>query len=233
MAKQPEGEKGKTLRKTRTTTNSKSKSLNASARSKAKTPKTKSPKKAPVSVDLVQARADFVRFYIEQDFRDATGAYKRAYAEASEATASANSSRLLKDAKVQAAISEELTALLAEKRRPLEKRILDTWMIRAFYDPTEIIDLRGNLKISEAQLRKRGLFVVIDSINKKLNAKGDEYVEYKLADRDEALNMLRQYIQMIEPPKQRVVLENITIGEPPKPAGLVSDPEKSEDSPDA
>ena len=74
--------------------------------------------------------------------------------------------------------------------------------------------------MSEQMLRRRGLWVVIDGINKKLNAKGDPYMEYKLADRDKAADMLRQYIQMIEPPKQHVVLENLSIGEPPKPADL-------------
>jgi hypothetical protein len=179
-------------------------------------------KKTLATVDLVQARADFVRYFIEQDFKDATGAYQRAYSEASLETAAANSSRLLKDTKVQEALSAELEAVLKEKRRPLEKRILDTWVVRAFYDPTEILDLHGELKITEAQLRKRGLFVVIDSINKKLNNRGQSYLEYKLADRDKALDMLRQYIQMIEPPKQRLVLENISIGEPPKPLAVVA-----------
>ena len=177
-------------------------------------------KKAAISVDLVQSRADFVRYYIEQDFKDATGAYQRAYPDSTSDSARASAARLLQDASIQDALSAELEAVLKERRRPLEKRILDTWLIRAFYDPTEILDLHGTLKISVAQLRKRGLQVCIDSINKKLNAKGDSYLEYKLADRDKALDMLRQYIQMIEEPKKHVVLENLTIGEPPKPADL-------------
>ena len=196
------------------------KTAKATTTAKAKKPAgalRKSVKKPIVNIDLVKARADFVRYYIEQDFEDATGAYKRAYGEKTYQVAASATSRLLKDVKIQAALSEELAAVLKEKRRPLEKRILDTWLIRAFYDPTEILDLRGNLKITETQLRKRGLQVCIDSINKKLNAKGDPYLEYKLADRDKALDMLRQYIQMIEPPKSHVVVENITIGLPPKP----------------
>ena len=172
------------------------------ARSKRVQSKTKKLSGAPV--DLVQARADFVRYYIEQDFRDATGAYQRAYSEASEATAAANSSRLLKDAKVQEALAEELSAVLAEKRRPLEKRILDTWIIRAFYDPTEIIDLKGQLKITEKELRRRGLQVCIDSINLKRDQRGREFIEYKLADRDKALDMLQRYIAMIREPEKNL-----------------------------
>jgi phage terminase small subunit len=169
----------------------------------------RSGRKAAVSVDLVQARADFVRFLIEQDFQNATGAYRRAYPKASEATAATESSRLLKDPKIQEAISTELKAVLAEKRVPLEKRILDTWIVRAFYDPTEIIDLNGHLKISEKELHKRGLQVCIDSINEKLTAKGDRYVEYKLADRDKALDMLQKYIAMIKEPDKNV---NLNVG---------------------
>lgn len=173
----------------------------------------RSGRKAAVSVDLVQARADFVRFLIEQDFQNATGAYRRAYPNASEATAATESSRLLKDPKVQEAMSGELAAVIAEKRLPLEKRILDYWITRAFYDPTEIINLRGDLKMTEAQLRKRGLWIVIDGINKKLNARGDEYMEYRLADRDKAADMLQRYIAMIREPDKNL---NVNVTEPPK-----------------
>jgi phage terminase small subunit len=167
--------------------------------------------KAPpiVSVDLVQARADFVRYYIEQDFRDAAAAYKRAYGEKSADVACASASRLLADVKVQEAMAAELTAVLAERRVPLEKRILDTWIIRAFYDPTEIIDLHGKLKITVAELRKKGLSVCIDSINKKMNQSGKSYIEYKLADRDKALDMLQKYIAMIKEPDKNV---NLNVG---------------------
>jgi hypothetical protein len=169
--------------------------------------------KPVVSVDLVQARADFVRYYIEQDFRSATGAYQRAYGEKTEAVAAACASRLLKDAKVQEALADELAAVLAERRVPLEKRILDTWIVRAFYDPTEIISLKGALKISEKELRARGLQVCIDSINKKVDQRGREFIEYKLADRDKALDMLQKYIAMIREPDKNV---NVKVTEPPK-----------------
>jgi hypothetical protein len=150
------------------------------------------------SPEMAQQRADFVRFYIEQDFRDATAAYQRAF-NCTPVSARTGAARLLANANIQDALSTELAAVLKEKRRPLEKRVLDTWMVRAFYDPTEILDLEGNLAISGEELRKRGLQVCIDSINKKLNAQGDEYVEYKLADRDKALDMIQKYIQMVKP----------------------------------
>lgn len=151
------------------------------------------------SPEMNQQRADFVRYYIEQDFRDATSAYLRAFS-CTKVSARTGAARLLADANIQEALSTELAAVLKEKRRPLEKRILDTWMVRAFYDSTEIIGLNGELVIAEDELRKRGLHVCIDSINKKLNSQGDEYMEYKLADRDKALDMLQKYIAMIKAP---------------------------------
>lgn len=155
-------------------------------------------RKGEESAADVQPLADFVRYYIEQDFKDATAAYKRAF-KCADATAKANSCKALQRPAVRELLANELKAVLAEKRIPLEKRILDTWITRAFYDPTEIVDLNGNLAISEDELRRRGLQVCIDSINKKLNSQGDEYMEYKLADRDKALDMLQKYIAMIKP----------------------------------
>jgi phage terminase small subunit len=160
----------------------------------------KTAKKITATPDMVQQRADFCRYYIEQDFTNATLAYKRAYnPQMKDGIAAASAVRLLRDEKVRAELSREIQSILAEKKIPLEKKILDTYMVRAFYDPTEIIDLEGRLAISEKELRERGLQVCIDSINKKVSAQGDEYTEYKLADRDKALDMLQKYIQMIKP----------------------------------
>jgi len=148
--------------------------------------------------DVLKKRANFVRFYIEQDFNDAAKAYTKAYGTTGN-TAYSSASRLLKDDKIQQMFANEIAVILKEKRIPLEKRILDTWVARAFYDPTEIIDLDGRLTITTAELRKRGLQVCIDAINEKMTAQGDTYVEYKLADRDKALDMLQKYIQMVKP----------------------------------
>lgn len=155
---------------------------------------------------LKKSQLNFVRNYIEQDFTNATRAYARAYPKASEETARKNASRMLTKADIQSAIAKELAAVLAEARVPLEKRILDVWVKRAFFDPTEIIGLDGNLVISIDDLRSRGLQVCIDSINEKMTSKGDRYIEYKLADRDKALDMLQKYIAMIKAPDQNINL---------------------------
>ncbi len=170
---------------------------------------------------IPKARLNFVRYYIEQDFQNATRAYLRAYPNANEATARRNASLLLTKTYIQELVSTELAAVIEKSRIPLEKRILEVWVKRAFYDPTEIIDLTGQLVITTEELRSKGLEVCIDAINEKLNAQGERYIEYKLADRDKALNMLQQYIQMIEEPKKRIEVSTISIGLPPKPEDIV------------
>ena len=155
---------------------------------------------------LKKSQLNFVRNYIEQDFTNATRAYARAYPNASDDTARANATRLLSKAHIQAAVALELEAVLAKARIPLEKRILDVWVKRAFFDPTEIIGLEGRLVITVEELRERGLQVCIDSINEKMTSKGDRYIEYKLADRDKALDMLQKYIAMIKAPDQNINL---------------------------
>jgi len=159
------------------------------------------PRKNPprISVDLVKNRADFVRYFIEQDFNNPSLAYRRAYPDAKDSTSNVESSRLLKDPTVQEALSIELQAVLKEKRRPLEKRILDTWIVRAFYDVADLIDEDGHLAHTMPELKKAGLSVVIDGIDIKPDKDGGEHVVYKLADKDKALEMLQKYIQMIKP----------------------------------
>lgn len=169
-------------------------------------PRTKKRSAKNVSDDI-QPRANFIRFYVEQDFKNAAGAYEKAFGCTHE-SAIAGASRLLKDDNVQKDLSKELQKILKEKRRPLEKRILDVWVKRAFFDPTEIVDLSGKLVITEKELRDQGLQVCIDSVNQKLNAQGDTYLEYKFADRDKALDMLQKYIQMIKAPDMKITGKN-------------------------
>jgi hypothetical protein len=155
-------------------------------------------KKAQKSRDILEKRETFVRELIKNDFKNAAGVYEKVYG-CTKKVASACASRLLKDANIQAIMAEELAAVLKEKRIPLEKRILDTWMVRAFYDIADIVDDQGQLVKTMDVLRKEGLSVVIDGIDVKPDKNGDEHYVYKLADRDRALDMLQKYVQMIKP----------------------------------
>jgi phage terminase small subunit len=146
---------------------------------------------------ITKAQHDFVNYFIEQDFKNSTAAYRRAYPQASEESARREGSRLLTNVGIQSLISQTLADILQKDKIPLEKRIFDYWMKRAFYDVTEIIDLHGNLMLTEEQLRERGLDACIDSINKKTDAQGRDIITYKFADKDKAADMLQRYIQMV------------------------------------
>jgi hypothetical protein len=141
----------------------------------------------------------FARLYIERDFRSATEAYMQAYPGAAYETARANAARLLAKSNVQDYISGVIAEALGREKLVLEKRIFDYWAKRAFYDITEIIDLHGNLMIAEGELRARGLDACIDSINRKVDARGETVITYKFADKDLAAEMLQKYIQMVKP----------------------------------
>jgi phage terminase small subunit len=146
---------------------------------------------------VTRAQKRFLDYYIGQDFRNATEAYRKAYPEASYDTARANSTKLLAKTYIQEYMSSIITEALEREKFPLEKRLFDYWVRRAFYDVTEIIDLHGKLKFTEEQLREKGLHVCIDSINRKTDAQGREIITYKFADKDKAADMLQRYIQMI------------------------------------
>jgi phage terminase small subunit len=156
-----------------------------------------------------KAQRDFINHFIEQDFRNATGAYQRAFPKASYDTAKVEASRLLTKPYIQGYMAETLAEIIRRDKIPLEKRIFDYWVKRAFYDITEIIGIDGEMKLTDEKLREKGLEVCIDSINKKTDAQGREIITYKFADKDKAAEMLEKYIQMIKPQAQDL---NITGG---------------------
>jgi phage terminase small subunit len=159
---------------------------------------------------MTKAQKNFVNYYIEADFRNAAAAYIRAYPQASEETARRNASRLLTNADIQEYMGAVIAEVLRRDKIPLEKRILDTWLKRAFYDPAEIVDGRGALLHSLDELSRRGLSVCVESIETRINAQGAETIKVKLADRDRALEMLQQYIQMVKPQTQKIEIDGLS-----------------------
>jgi len=153
---------------------------------------------------MTKAKKDFIRFYIEQDFRNATAAYMKAYPRATEESARREASRLLTNVDIQEYLAATLAEILKQDKIPLEKRILDTWIKRAFYDPAEIVDGKGALLHPLEELSKQGLSICIEGIETRINAQGVETIKIKLADRDKALEMLQAYIAMIKPQTQKI-----------------------------
>ena len=153
---------------------------------------------------MTRAQKKFINFYIEADFRNATAAYMRAFPRASEESARRSASRMLTNVDVLKYLSETLAVIISREKIPLEKRIFDHWSRRAFYDPAQIIDSKGALLHPLTELGD--LSVCVDGIETKPNARGDESIKIKLADRDKALEMLQQYIAMIKPQTQKIEL---------------------------
>ena len=159
---------------------------------------------------MTKAQKSFVNYYIEADFRNATAAYLRAFPKASEETARRNASRLLTTADIQEYMAAALSEIMRREKMPIERRIFDCWTRRAFYDPAEIIDAKGALIHSLAELSVNGLSVCVEGIETRVNSKGVETTKIKLADRDKALEMLQQYMQMIKPQTQKIEIDGIS-----------------------
>lgn len=141
----------------------------------------------------------FIAELIKQGFQRAGPAYMIAYPKSKKSAADSNASRLMKNDKVRAHVEKHLNDILAEKKAFLEHEIFNFWYVRMSYDPTEIIGLDGRVKLTEEELRRRGLHVCIESIKRKLNSQGDEYLEIELADRNAAAVRLDGYIHMTKP----------------------------------
>ena len=174
------------------------------AKSTRKTPKKPLVKKDPqMTRDVLAKREAFVRAYIENDFHDVSKVYQKVY-DCSAASSFSCASRLLRDANIQAMLASELAEGLKLARIPMEKRVVDVWMRRAFYDVADILADDGSLADTMANLSKAGLSVCIDGIDIKPDKDGGEHYVYKLADRDKALEMLQKYAQIIKPFDARV-----------------------------
>jgi phage terminase small subunit len=147
---------------------------------------------------------------IDQDFRNATAAYLRAFPKASYETARWNASRLLTNADILEYMTSLIAEVLSRDKVPLEKRILDVWLKRAFYDPAEIIDDKGGLLHPLEELSRRGLSVCVEGIERRISAQRLETVKVKLADRGKAIEMLEQYIQMIKPQTRKIGIDGLS-----------------------
>lgn len=88
---------------------------------------------------------------------------------------------------------------MSESLDNLDGKLLDTYIMRAFYDPADFIDDNGDPKtLSEIDENKR---CVVDGVEKKYYGKdADEYtITLKLANRDQALKVLGEYTRVIRP----------------------------------
>jgi predicted transcriptional regulator len=148
---------------------------------------------------LTKQQLEFVHNFIAQDFKNAQEAYRKAYPDCNIDSARSSASALLTNPNIKRCIALEIEASLAEAKIPLEKKILEMYLARAFYDIAEIVNDSGALVCTMRELKEKGLSVCIDGVDVKPDKDGGEHYVYKLADRTEALDKLQKYIQMIKP----------------------------------
>lgn len=151
----------------------------------------------------------FINLFLENNLKEPDKVYIEAYG-CSEASSRPAVSRLLKSKNFQEYFAKRIKDSLDDEKFTLEIRIVKMWVTRAFYDISDILDADGRLIESMSILRSKGLSCVIDGIDIRVDKDGGEHVVYKLADRDKALSMLKEYAQIIKEPvhKHEVDLKN-------------------------
>jgi hypothetical protein len=146
----------------------------------------------------------FIEKYTERDFKDAAGAYEEAFG-CSRDSAYVGYKRLLRSQKFQEHFAEKISSSIGDSIFGIDLRIVKMYVTRAFYDIADILDARGDLVAPLSELSKKGLSCVIVDIDKRIDRDGNEHIVYKLADRDKALLMLKDYMEIVnrvKPQKQ-------------------------------
>jgi hypothetical protein len=170
--------------------------------------KTKGPRKRyPVKrIDATKIRWDrFIKKFVENNLRDPEVVYQEVYG-CSEASSRPAVSRLLHLSSFQEHFAARLKEALDEEKASLEIRIVKMWITRAFYDIADILNADGSLYQDMGTLKMKGLSCVIDGIDIKPDKDGIKHAVYKLADRDKALSMLKDYAQIINEPAKKIDL---------------------------
>jgi phage terminase small subunit len=160
--------------------------------------------------DLKGRRRLFVRYYCTDSWCqfNQTRAYKKAYTtkhsvkgkprEPADSTARAEASRLMQRPEIKTAIRRLLKHMQPAEDEAAAAELIWLYRLLATYDPADIISATGKLTVSD--LEKLGpLSKAIAGITTKINARGDETVEIKLADRIKAMDSLAKYLRLIRP----------------------------------
>ena len=168
-------------------------------------PKKDTRKRIPAKrYDATRVRWDaFIKLFLENNLRDQERVYREVY-QCAEKSARPAVFRLLRLPSFQEHFAKKLKEALGEEKATLEIRVVKMWITRAFYDITDMLDEDGRLVDTMGNLKKNGLSCVIDGIDIRVDKDGGEHVVYKLADRDKALSMLKDYAQIINEPVKKV-----------------------------
>jgi phage terminase small subunit len=135
----------------------------------------------------------FIREYCVNGFNATQAALTAGY---SRKTARSQGQRLLTNVYIRPAIKKYLDDVIDKYKDTLEYEIVKVYKILAFYDPSDIITSKGKLIVND--LRDLGeLSIVVKGIEKTYK-EGYEVITVKLANRDDALKQLANYMKLMQ-----------------------------------
>jgi phage terminase small subunit len=133
----------------------------------------------------------------------------------SEASAHVTGARLLRNAKVAAAIADG-QARRAQKLEITAERVLRELAKLAFYDPGELFDERGNLlPVQRLDETARAAITALDTETREVNGARTVVKKVKLADKGLNLERLGRYLKLFTDRVEhdgRVTLEQLVCG---------------------
>lgn len=141
----------------------------------------------------------------ERCFMCGTRAYKAAYRkknddnsikEVDDNTAAVNAHKLLRKTKVKAAIKKLFKATQTDVDEDNVYRVLHDMALLATYNPADIIDAQGRLKVDN--LEELGdKAKCIQNIFTRISAQGDVYYDVVLVNREKYMKPLAQYLKLV------------------------------------
>jgi hypothetical protein len=159
-------------------------------------------KKAPIWWEgLTGRRRAFVEYYCgdKSCYLNQSAAYIKAFTrhnkELADSSIQSNAARLMRDPKIQSAIQKLLRAKQNEEDQLTEYEILRLLKVLSLYNPADIIDRYGNLKVKESIEELGELALCVTGVKKSRN--GDK--EIKLYDRTKSLAILCNYLELTRP----------------------------------
>ena len=141
----------------------------------------------------------------ERCFMCGTRSYKAAYRkrnadnsvkEVDDNTAAVNAHKLLRKTKVKSAIRKLFKATQTDVDEENVYRVLHDMALLATYNPADIIDARGRLKVNNLEdLGDKAK--CIQNIFTRISAQGDVYYDVVLVNREKFMKPLAQYLKLV------------------------------------
>jgi phage terminase small subunit len=156
-------------------------------------------------LNLKPKELKFCWYYVQSDFNSRKAIEMAGYVMKNVNSVDSKASQLLSNLKIKQAISRIIQNYIGEVKDNLEKRILQTLSIQAFYDPFMFIDEKGGPAFEVMEDIPEKYRCCIEGIETKYYAGSQKSsIVIKLVDRKWALEKLSKYIHMI---KDHMILE--------------------------